>query len=99
MSLEKVLEKHITPPGLQAGIWRHYKGGHYQVLGIGAHSETDEPMVIYVSLEGIHLPGPRIRLRPLSMWFDMVEVVHKNEHDEIGHSVPRFTYIGAEMPR
>jgi hypothetical protein len=31
---------------MQAGIYKHYKGGYYQVLGLGAHSETDEKMVV-----------------------------------------------------
>lgn len=27
-------------------VWRHYKGGWYQVLSVGRHSETLEPMVL-----------------------------------------------------
>lgn len=81
---------------LPAGIWRHYKGGHYQVLGIAAHSETNEPMVVYVSLDGLHLPGPRMRVRPLSMWFDRVPFTTP---DGINTERSRFTYIGPELPR
>lgn len=83
-------------PAVESGIWRHYKGGHYQVLGIAAHSETDELMVVYVSLDGINLPGPRMRVRPLSMWFDRVMPPVPNS---INSSVSRFTYIGPELPR
>ncbi len=32
-----------TPPGL----YRHYKGKNYRVLGTARHSETEEPLVIY----------------------------------------------------
>lgn len=50
---------------MQAGVYKHYKGGYYQVLGIAEHTETKETLVIYVSLSGDHMPGPRIRARPL----------------------------------
>ena len=83
---------HATT-GIMAGIYRHYKGGYYQVLGIAAHSETDEQMVVYVSLNGIELPGPRLRVRPLSMWFDTVQAPESKDF------VPRFYYVGPEIPR
>lgn len=76
---------------IAAGVYRHYKGGYYQVLGIAAHTETDELMVVYVSLTGAHLPGPRMRIRPLEMWLDVV--THEGKH------VPRFEYVGLEIPQ
>ena len=33
------------------GIYKHYKGTKVKVLGEGFHSETEEPMVIYMHLE------------------------------------------------
>ena len=50
---------------LRAGVWRHHKGGYYQVLGVAQHTETNELVVVYVSLTGANLPGPRMRVRPL----------------------------------
>lgn len=80
---------------LMAGVYRHYKGGYYQVLGVGAHSETDERMVVYVSVKPAPgfkaLPGPRIRLRPVTMWDELVT-------DGSGARVPRFKYVGFEIP-
>jgi hypothetical protein len=76
---------------IAAGVWQHYKGGFYLVIGIAAHTETDERMVVYVSLTGAHLPGPRMRVRPLSMWADVVELA--------GLHVPRFEYVGLEIPQ
>ena len=32
-------------------IYKHYKGTRVKVLGEGLHSETQEPMVIYMHLE------------------------------------------------
>lgn len=51
---------------MQAGIYKHYKGGYYQVIGVGEHTETKEVVVVYISLTGVEMPGPRIRVRPLN---------------------------------
>jgi len=48
--------------------WKHYKGGTYQVLAVGVHTETQEALVSYTELGG----GGAIWFRPLSMWFDDV---------------------------
>ena len=37
----------ITP-----GKYRHFKGNEYEVVGIARHSETMEPMVVYLALYG-----------------------------------------------
>jgi len=74
---------------LLCGIYKHYKGGLYQVLGVGAHTETDERFVVYISLTGADLPGPRLRVRPLTMFFDKVEWPS-------GEHAPRFRYVGIE---
>jgi hypothetical protein len=39
---------HPTPPGL----YRHYKGGLYEVIDMVRHSETLEPMTLYRALYG-----------------------------------------------
>ena len=36
------------------GIYRHYKGGEYEVLFMAKNSETLEDMVIYRALYGGH---------------------------------------------
>lgn len=39
-------------PALTPGLYRHYKGGWYEVLDTVRHSETLEPMVLYRALYG-----------------------------------------------
>ena len=52
------------------GIYKHYKGNKYKVLGIAKHSETLEEMVVYQALYG----DMGIWVRPLSMWSEEVNV-------------------------
>ena len=70
---------------IMLGVYRHYKGGKYEVVGFAKHSETLEDMVIYKALYGEKAPW----VRPLSMWVECVEVD--------GKTVKRFEYIGANM--
>jgi len=82
---------------MQTGIYRHYKGGYYQVLGVAEHTETNERMVVYVSLAGIHMPGPRLRVRPLEGpegW--NTRVVYAKGVSTV--NAPRFVYVGYELP-
>lgn len=37
---------------MAAGLYRHYKGGRYEVLDLVRHSETLEVMVLYRALYG-----------------------------------------------
>jgi len=55
---------------LQNGIYKHYKGNLYQVLGVARHSETEEAHVVYKTLYGDF----SLWIRPLSMFTEMVEV-------------------------
>ena len=70
------------------GIYEHYKGKKYLVLGIAAHTETEERMVVYVTL--YDSSGPRMWVRPLAMFAGSVSVD--------GSPIPRFRYIGQEIP-
>jgi len=63
------------------GIYRHYKGNQYEVIGFAKHSETLEDMVIYKALYG----EGGIWVRPLSMWGELVETD--------GEAVRRFEYV------
>ena len=65
------------------GIYRHYKGNEYEVIGFSKHSETLEDMVIYKTLYG----DGGTWVRPLSMWDNPIEIN--------GKTVKRFEYIGS----
>ncbi|MBX4187583.1 MAG: DUF1653 domain-containing protein [Candidatus Doudnabacteria bacterium] len=67
---------------LKHGIYQHYKGGIYQVLGVCRHSETLEEMVVYMPLYGEY----QWWVRPLGMFFDSVE--------NNGEVKNRFNYLG-----
>lgn len=54
---------------IKPGVWRHFKGNRYQVIGLARHSETDEPMVVYRALYG----SEELWVRPASMWLETVE--------------------------
>jgi len=45
------------------GLYKHFKGGTYKVLQIAKHSETEELMVVYQSMQ-----DGEAWVRPLSMW-------------------------------
>ncbi len=66
---------------MKKGIYRHFKGGMYEVLGIAIHSETEEEMVIYRSLKNNSL-----WVRPKKMWEEKIE--------REGKIYQRFIYIG-----
>jgi hypothetical protein len=55
---------------MQLGVYRHYKGNEYEVIGLAKHSETLEDMVIYKALYG----ESGTWVRPLSMWENIIEI-------------------------
>lgn len=64
-----------TPPGL----YRHYKGPWYEVLGTVRHSETLEPLTLYRALYGER----GLWVRPAAMFNEEVVID--------GTAQPRFT--------
>lgn len=55
---------------LTAGIYRHYKGQRYRVLGTARHSETMEEVVVYQALYGDY----GLWVRPAIMFCETVEL-------------------------
>lgn len=73
-------ETVITP-----GLYKHYSGSLYQVLGVSRHSETLEILVVYQALQGDYA----LWCRPLSLFLETVE------HE--GVSTPRFAFLSAPV--
>lgn len=69
-------------PSIEPGRYRHFKGGHYEVLGVVRHSETLAPLVLYRPLE----TDVGMWVRPFEMFVAQVEVE--------GMMRPRFERIG-----
>ncbi len=69
---------------LQTGLYRHYKGREYRVLGLVRHSETEEELVVYQALYGDF----GLWVRPLAMFVEAVEVE--------GEILPRFALVRSE---
>ena len=67
---------------VKTGLYRHFKGGRYVVLGTATHSETEEEMVLY---HPEHEPE-RLWVRPRAMFCEQVE--------REGISTPRFQLMG-----
>jgi len=63
---------------IKPGIWQHFKGNRYRVVGVASHSETLEPMVVYRALYG----EGGLWVRPAHMWNETVE--------RDGKTFPRF---------
>lgn len=79
-------DPHLRYPG--SGIYQHYKGPLYLVLGI-AHDANDEgrEVVVYVPLElnQAHR-GPRMAVRTVADFIDFI--------DDGKQIIPRFSYVG-----
>ena len=69
-------------PSIEPGRYRHFKGGHYEVLGVVRHSDTLAPLVLYRPLE----TDVGMWVRPFEMFVAQVEVE--------GMMRPRFERIG-----
>lgn len=65
MSLRAPRASETVPPGL----YRHYKGGLYQVLSSARHSETGEWFVVY---RAVH--GRQTWARPVEMFRESIRV-------------------------
>ncbi len=64
------------------GVYRHYKGNDYRVIGLARHSETLAPLVVYQALYGER----GLWVRSAGMFGETV-TVH-------GQAVPRFARVG-----
>jgi hypothetical protein len=68
---------------IELGLYKHYKGNIYEVIGVAKHSETLEEMVVY---RATYQPeGQNLWVRPLELFLETIIVN--------GQSVKRFEKI------
>ncbi len=68
---------------MQLGLYQHFSGKQYQVIGVCRHSETLEEMVLYRALYADY----GLWVRPKEMF---LETVQRN-----GKDILRFTFVRA----
>lgn len=66
---------------IKSGIYRHFKGNEYEIVGIAKHSETQEELIVYRPLYN----ESGLWVRPASMFLEHVE--------KDGYSGPRFKFL------
>ena len=71
---------------IQNGIYEHYKGKRYEVIGTARHSETQEELVVYKALYITEFGEDSLWVRPLSMFIETVTLD--------GKEIPRFRFTG-----
>lgn len=81
MSSAKPLPPLPSEP--RPGLYRHYKGNRYEVLGLARHSEDLAVLVLYRPVDAQGRPaGDGYWVRPHAMWSE--PITHE------GRTVPRF---------
>lgn len=74
---------------IKPGIYRHFKGGEYKVLGVAKHSENLEDLVVYIHFgEDSFGRKDGLWVRPLAMFSEEVE--------KDGQKIPRFSFVREE---
>lgn len=68
---------------IKKGIYKHYKGNNYEVIGTAKHSETLEDLVVYKPL--YEHSDTEYWVRPISMFNDYAMVD--------GKKIKRFKFI------
>jgi len=69
---------------VKLGVYEHFKGGRYEVLGVAKHSETLEDLVVYKSLYANKVF--KLWARPIAVFLSKKELN--------GQKIQRFKYIG-----
>ena len=82
--MTEITDIKAKPDTVRVGIYRHYKGQYYQVIGLAQHSETEENLVVYRALYGSY----GLWVRPLKNFMDYVEVSDK--------LTPRFQWVAPD---
>lgn len=77
-----ISDAELKTPNLAPGIYKHYKGNRYEVVGVALHTETNEPLVVYLPLYESHVS---YWVRPYAMFMSTVIID--------GQIIPRFKKV------
>lgn len=66
---------------MKLGLYKHYKGNTYEVIGVAKHSEDETELVVYRPTYG----DRALWVRPFDMFNETIEID--------GKPTPRFAYI------
>jgi len=72
---------------IKLGIYQHYNGNFYQVVGLARHSESLDEVVVYQSLGGDF----GLWVRPLAMFTENVMID--------GKETPRFRFVDTALDK
>ena len=75
------MSNHVTENTIRLGLYQHYKGNYYQVIGLARQTETLESLVVYKALFGDY----SLWARPAAMFNSTVLLE--------GKIVPRFNFL------
>ncbi len=68
---------------IELGLYKHYKGKIYEVIGLARHSETLEEMVVYKAT--YQKEGENLWVRPLTLFLETINTE--------GIKTPRFSKL------
>jgi hypothetical protein len=91
MTNKQINPDHRANDAPTPGIYKHYKGNLYQVLGLARHSETEEWLVVYQALYG----EKGYWLRPLTLWLAPVDSSADAATGKDDVTVSRFELVGS----
>ena len=78
-------------PTIKKGIYQHYKGNKYEVIGLARHSETRELFVVYKALYETEFGKDSLWVRPIEMFKENVMVN--------GKTLARFLYLSEKLKK
>ena len=76
------------PSAIRNGIYKHYKGKLYEVIGLVHHSETLEEFVLYKALYETKFGSQSLWVRPKKMFQEKVIVGDQK--------IPRFRFLSRQ---
>lgn len=79
---------------IEPGLYQHYKGGLYEVIGTAHYSEDPlQLMVIYKKLEACTLEPEGIMLEPGSLWVRPLAMFNEYVTDADDNQIKRFKKV------